>query len=114
MNLTLSRKWESFDRKKKLDKYRGGTLFCDGPTSYIHINHQASLRAGDTLYGKHSFKQFASSVGIDIQEYCADNHIFNAKAFLDDCEARNQQIDFCGVGAHFQNAAERAIQTVTT
>ena len=97
-----------------MDKFKGGTLFYDASSTLIHVNHQSSTCVSDTLRSKHSFENFAATSGVQIKDYRADNHIFNAKDFLDDCADLNQNIDFCGVGAHFQNAAERAIQTVTT
>ena len=73
----LGRRWDSFGREPDHERYRGGTLFCDGVSTYIHINHQTSLYTGDTLQGKHSFEEFASSVGVKVDEYRADNHIFS-------------------------------------
>jgi hypothetical protein len=49
-----------------------------------------------------------------IKRYWTDNGIFASQAFRDRVTAMDQEIDFCGVGAHHQNGvAERAIQTVT-
>ena len=49
-----------------------------------------------------------------IRKYRADNHPFGSKEFRDDIELMEQDLDFSGVGAHFQNGvAERAIQTAT-
>jgi len=108
----LGRKWETYGKEKKHERYRGGTLFCGGASTYITINHQSSLRTGDTLQGKHSFEDFASSVGVNIKEYRGDNHIFNSVEYLADCNDLAQKMTFCGTGAHHQNQAERAIQTV--
>ena len=110
----LGRRYDTFGKEESLEKYTGGTLFYDASSTLIHIGHQSSTCVGDTLRSKHSFEHFAESTGVSITGYCADNHIFNAKDYVDDCAAQNQTIDFCGVGAHFQNAAERAIQTITT
>ena len=104
----------SFGKEKELEKFKGGTIFCDSMSTYIYINHQTSLQAGDTLTGKHDFEDFAHSIGVTIESYRGDNHIFNSKAYKQDCADLNQTIDFCGVGAHHQNGvAERAIQAVT-
>ena len=105
---------QTYGKEKEIDKYKGGTIFCDSMSTYIHINHQTTLQAGDTLTGKHEFEDFAHSIGVTIESYRGDNHIFNSKAYKQDCADLNQSIDFCGVGAHHQNGvAERAIQTVT-
>ena len=108
------RRYDSYGKESSHDKYIGGTLFYDAMSTLIHITHQTTTCVSDTLASKHSFESFAATSGVHISAYRADNHIFNAKGFLDDCAALDQVIDFCGVGAHFQNAAERAIQTITT
>ena len=52
--------------------------------------------------------------GVKIKKYRADNHPFSSAEFKADIELLDQELDFSGVGAHFQNGvAERAIQTVT-
>ena len=46
-------------------------------------------------------------------KYRAYNGIFKIKAFQNDVDKLNQQLDFCGVDAHHQNGvAERAIRTI--
>ena len=50
-----------------------------------------------------------------IKFYRADNGIFAEKSFLDAINQATQTIDFCGVGAHFQNGiVERHIQRLTS
>ena len=108
------RKTETFGQELEVNKYKGGTIFCDSMSTFIYLNHQESLQAGDTLRSKHAFENTAEQMGVEISEYRADNHIFNSKAYRADCEDLKQKLDFCGVGAHHQNGvAERAIQTVT-
>ena len=43
------RRLETFGRETEQDKYKGGTIFCDSMSTYIHTNYQTSLQAGDTL-----------------------------------------------------------------
>ena len=46
--------------------------------------------------------------------YHADNGHFAEPAFVKDCESKYQQLTFCGVGAHHQNAiVERRIKEIT-
>jgi hypothetical protein len=54
----------------------GGTIFVDHASQYIWINHQISLRVGDTLQGKHAFEDFARDYGVKIKSYHSDNHPF--------------------------------------
>ena len=108
------RRYESFGRENNLDKFKGGTLFYDAMPTLIFINHQTSSCTGDTLASKHKFEAFADLCAVDILGYRADNYIFNTERFIKDCEDLRQSIDFCGVGAHHRNAAERAIQQVVS
>ena len=63
-----------------------------------------SLRTGETLVGKHAYERFARLHGVHIRKYRADNHPFGSKEFRDDIALMEQDLDFSGVGAHFQNA----------
>ena len=48
-----------------------------------------------------------------IKRYRADNGIFKAGAFRLDLDKQNQEITYCGVGAHHQNGiAERHIRII--
>jgi hypothetical protein len=101
-------------KESKSDQYNGGTLFVDHASGYIFLRNQVSLTAGETLRAKKSFEQFASSVGVSLQRFHADNVPFNSKEFRRNLETNGQPIVFSGTGAHHQNGvAERAIQTVT-
>ena len=51
--------------------------------------------------------------GVTVKRYHADNSRFNSKNFMDDAKLKGQEISFCGVGAHHQNAiAESKIKMV--
>ena len=105
----------TYGKEQMSNKYNGGTMLVDHYSAYIHLNHQISLRVGETLRGKHDFERFASLHGVKIRRYRADNQPFDSAEFRDDIELQDQELDFSGTGAHFQNGvAERAIQTVTT
>ena len=105
----------SFGKEKEMDKFNGGTIFCDHASSAIQIVNQVSLKSGETVKSKHLFEKFCREHNIlKIKKYRADNLPFRSQRFMDDINQQNQLIDFSGVGAHHQNGvAERAIQTVT-
>jgi hypothetical protein len=91
----------------------GGTVFYDHASAYLHVSNQVSLGMGETLQSKHAFERFARASGVNIKSYCADNHPYQSKEFLDDLEMQGQSVTYSGVGAHHQNgAAEWIIQTV--
>jgi hypothetical protein len=101
-------------KESKNSQYNGGTLFVDHASGYIFLRNQVSLTAGETLRAKKAFEQFASSVGVSLQQFRADNVPFNSAEFRRNLESNGQFITFSGTGAHHQNGvAERAIQTVT-
>lgn len=67
-----------------------------------------------TLAAKAAYERHASSFGVQIRKYHADNARFADQSFQDEIHKHNQQINFCGVGTHHQNGiAERRIRTLT-
>ena len=72
--------------------YSGGTIFCDHASQYIWINHQISLRVGDTLQGKHAFEKFAHEYGVKFKSFHADNQPFRAAKFQEDLDLQGQTI----------------------
>ena len=49
----------------------------------IHIEHQFSLRIGETLQAKASFERLARAHGVTIKQYQADNAPFGSEDFLE-------------------------------
>ena len=97
------------------ERYNGGTLLVDHYSAFVFLRNQVSLSVGSTLKTKHDFEYFAKLHGVKIKKYRADNQPFDTKEFRADIELQEQDLDFSGVGAHFQNGvAERAVQTVVT
>jgi hypothetical protein len=56
-------------KEKPNEKYNGGTIFVDHASSYIHLTHQVSLRAGETLKSKLGFERFADSCGVRLRSF---------------------------------------------
>ena len=105
----------TYGKEKKDDQYNGGTLFIDHASSMVFIQHQVSLRTGETLQAKHKFEQLAREYGVTIQAYHADNSPFGNADFVRSIEDNGQTIKFSGVGAHHQNGiAERTIKTISS
>ena len=68
----------------------------------------------ENLAGKSDFERWADTFGVKIKRYHADNGRFSKQAFISEIEDTNQNITFCGVGYHHQNAIfERKNQTLT-
>ena len=89
------------------------TIFKDHASKKIFGEFQQSHGADETITSKHRVEREANQCGVKITKYRADNGIFKSKAFQNDVDKLNQQLDFCGVDAHHQNGvAERAIRTI--
>ena len=102
-------------KEKKDEKFNGGTVFVDHATGYVHLEHQVSMRAGETIASKTAFERFAMQHGVQVKRYRADNHPFGSKEFQESLDSTRQTLTFSGVGAKHQNGvAERAIQTITS
>ena len=105
----------TYGKEKKEERYTGGTIFVDHASGLMYLQHQVSLRVGETLKAKHAFEQMARDFSVSIKTYHADNMPFGNGEFIRSIEDSGQSIKFSGVGAHHQNGvAERAIQTVSS
>ena len=97
------------------DRFCGSTIFCDAASNYIHVEHQVTLNASDTINAKTSFKRIAHDFGVTIGEYHTDNGVYKSKAFVEEILHSKQRIQFSGVGAKRQNgAAKGAIRIVVS
>ena len=97
-----------------LDNYVGGTVYVDHATSVTYLYLQTSLDAIQTLQGKLAFERFMASHGVLVAAYRADNGIFADHVFRGSILDADQDITYCGVGAHHQNGvAERRIQSIS-
>jgi len=90
-------------KEPKSKKYNGGTLFVDHATAHIYLQHQVSLKVGDTLRMKQAFERFAAECGVSIKAYHADNVPFAADEFVANLDAKGQMIDYSETGDHHQN-----------
>ena len=85
----------------------------DQCSKYVFITYQLGTGAAETVESKHKF-EWATSHGVSIKHYRADNGAFNTRVFKESVAVAKQTIDFCGANAHHQNGVvERMIQTLT-
>ena len=102
-------------RELDRDRFCGSTVFCDAASNYIHVEHQVTLSAYETISSKTKFEQLAKEMGVTIDSYHTDNGVFKAQAFMEEITNNAQGIRFSGVGAKWQNgAAEGAIRLVVS
>jgi len=94
-----------------MQPYRGGTIFCDATSGYIHVKHQVSLTSYETIAAKVNFERLAIEAGVTITSYHTDNGIYRSSEFLKELHTKGQGIKMSGVSTQFQNgAAENAIK----
>ena len=92
------------------DMFKGGVIFKDHATGYVHIEPVVNFTAGEALRAKKKFEYEMLSMGVVVMNYHTDNGVFTAAAFQADLLKKQQGLSLSGVGAHHQNAvAERAI-----
>ena len=109
------RRLHTAGREPDRDKFCGSTVFCDAASNYLHVEHQVTLSASETINSKTSFERKAREMGVTVDEYHTDNGIFKSKEFMEEIATNYQNIRFSGVGAKWQNgAAEGAISIVTS
>ena len=94
--------------------YSGGTVYVGKASGLIKVVNQVSLKAAETIAGKHSFERFARTCGVDVTSYRGDNGIFKSAEYRADLARQHQTILYSGVGAHHQNGvAEQSIRAMS-
>jgi hypothetical protein len=100
--------------KATSQQYKGGCLFVDHGSSYVHVEHQFGFSAVETIRAKQSYERICLDNGILVQDYLTDSGAFKAKSFVKHIHETHQLVRFFGTNAHHQNGvAERAIQTIS-
>lgn len=96
-------------------RFCGSMIFCDAASGHIHLEHQVSLNASDTINSKDSYERMALDNGVVIESYHTDNGVFKSRQFVQEITKNVQSIKYSGVGAKWQNgAAEGGIRIVVT
>ena len=90
------------------------TIFIDYFTGFSYVALMRDLTADSTHAAKKEFEHRCMVRGVKVERYHADNGRFAKPAFVNECKRCNQDLTFCGVGAHHQNGiAETKIKDVT-
>jgi hypothetical protein len=109
----LGRTFDSFG-KVTSDTYKGGCIFVDHSSGYVHVEHQVGFSAIETIRAKQEFERYSVSVGVYIESYLTDSGTFKATSFVQHIKNHNQRIHYCGANAHHKNGvAERAVRSIS-
>ena len=107
------RLYDSLGKSKDQVMFQGGCLFVDHASGYIHVEHQVSISASESIEAKLKFERVCYDMGVKVQAYQSDNGVFDSAAYTKELLGTNQQVRFSGVGAKHQNGiAERGIGTI--
>ena len=85
-------------------RYKYATVFVDQASRMGFVYLQKTCSAEETIEAKRAFEQCAENRGVRVQAYHADNRIFKAKKWIEECRQRKQNLTFAGVNAHDQNS----------
>jgi len=89
-------------------RYNYATVYVDAYSGWGHTYLQKTQNAAETLDSKKAFERLCEQNGIKVMHYHADNGVFRAKAWMDDCREKGQGMSFAGVDAHHQNGRAEA------
>ncbi len=92
-------------------RYKYATVFVDMFSDYTYLYFHTAITSEETLKAKQAFEAHASTYGVKVENYHADNGRFQDIKYKQDCHEKGQTISYCGVNAHFQNGrAEKKIR----
>ena len=87
------------------------TVFVNQASRFGYVHIQKSDTAEEIVEAKCAFKKIASDNGINIENYHADNGIFKANRWMEECHNNTQGMTFAAVNAHHTNSlAKRRIR----
>jgi hypothetical protein len=75
----LGRQFSARGNDLTMQKFRGGTIFCDAASSKLTVVHQVGLTGTKTVQAKLRFEREAAAAGIQVRAYCTDNGIYTSK-----------------------------------
>ena len=94
-------------------RYNYATVYVDQYSGLGYVYLQKKQDAEETIRGKKAFEAYCQQQGVRVQAYHADNGIFRANKWVDECRRNRQTLTFAGVNAHHTNGlAERRIRSL--
>ena len=92
-------------------RYKYATVFIDQASRMGFVYLQKTCSAEETIEAKRAFVKYATNQGVMVGAYHADNGIFKAKKWMEECYQQKQNLNFARVNAHHQNGiAEQRIR----
>lgn len=92
-------------------RYKYATIFVDAYSKFGYVHLQKTATVEETIEAKRAFELYARTKGVTIEAYHADNGIFKAHKWMEECNRSKQPCTFAPVGAHHNNGiAEKRIR----
>ena len=92
-------------------KFVAGTVFVDHDSGLCYVHNYIYQTSESAIAAIDAWERILNSYGKTATAYHADNRIFSSNKFTANLKECKQDINFCGVGAHFQNGiAENMIK----
>jgi hypothetical protein len=109
----LGRTFDSYGKASSI-MYKGGCIFVDHCSGYMHVEHQLGFSGIESIRAKQAYEQMALHSGVIVESYLTDSGAFKANAFVQHIREHAQRIHYCGANAHHKNGiAERAVRSVS-
>ena len=87
------------------------TVFVNQASRFGYVHIQKSDTAEETVEAKHAFEKIANDNGFSIENYHADNRIFKANRWMEECHNNAQGMTFAAANTHHTNRlAKRRIR----
>ena len=81
----------------------GATTFINHVSDYVYVHLMRDLSLPETFLAKLAMEKVMAQAGRTVKHYHSDNGWFADNGFIDAVKGKDQNITFCGVGAHHQN-----------
>jgi hypothetical protein len=95
------------------ERYRYACVFVDHKTDYGYVYLLREQTTRSLIEAKRSFEAYSRAVGVKVKHYHADNGIFAAREWKEECTSNRQGMSYAGVNSHHQNGrAERRIRSL--
>ena len=92
----------------------GTTTFVDHVSNYVYVHLMRDFTLEETLLAKAAWEKILARANRKVKHYHADNGRFADNGFLQSVNSKDQEITFCGVGAHHQNGIVEGKNRVLT
>ena len=85
-------------------RFWGSVLYADHYLDFSYNHLISGTSSLETLRSKHAYERAVKSNGVNVYSYREDKLRLNDTRFIGDCLRTGQNMPYCGVETHHQNA----------